>query len=139
MKCWIINLLFLCFWLQARVVLYKEGSEVHFLKFNATGTDTINWFSQEKLMSSSWTDLKSFSASRMQYFDIYGHRDVQRSFEVSKLYGGCGTDGGWLVITFSSLETICTWAKSDSITNIIYSEKTTSTNFNYGNRIYFLY
>ena len=139
MKCWIINLLFLCFWLQARVVLYKNGSKVRFLKFNAAGTDNINWFSQEKLMSSSWTDLKTFTASEMKYFDIYGHRGVQRSFEVSTLYGSCKNDGGWLVITCSGLETNCAWAKSGSLTNIIYSNKTTSTNFNSGNIIYFLY
>ena len=45
-------------------MLYKAGTEVCFRKFNAIGTDNINWFTQEKLMSSSWTDLKTSHASR---------------------------------------------------------------------------
>ena len=120
-------------------MLYEAGEEVRFLTFNATGTNNINWFSQKQLIRSSWTDLKTFKASEFRYFHIYGHRDVNRSFEISTLYSGCRTDGGWLVITSTISEPDCEWAKPNNVSSIICSAKTTKATFDHHGKImYFL-
>ena len=120
-------------------MLYKAGTEVRFLMFNATGTSNINWFSQKQFISSSWTDLKTFHASRFQYFHIYGRRKVKRSFEITKKYEDCKKDSGWLVITSNTSEPYCEWARRNKITSIVYSANTQSANFNnYGKIRHFL-
>ena len=55
------------FFFQARVVLYKNGNEVVSLKFKASATNDMEWFSLANLISSPWNDLKSAS---LQYFSI---------------------------------------------------------------------
>ena len=42
----------LAFFYEVRVVLYKNGSEVLSMSFNAVGTNRLKWFSQAKLLSS---------------------------------------------------------------------------------------
>jgi len=74
-------------------VLYSGGTEVASLKFNAVGTDKLSWFSQEKLVQSPWTDLKT--ATNLQAFSING---ADRIFEISGRYTGCSTDYGWFLI-----------------------------------------
>lgn len=39
-------------------MLYTGGKEVASLQFNVAGTDNINWFSQNNLVQSPWSDLK---------------------------------------------------------------------------------
>ena len=119
-------------------MLYKEGEEVRFLKFNATGMDNINWFSQEQLIRSFWTDLKTYKAPKWRFL-INGEPTVKRSFEITKQYGGCPADGGWLVITSTISETNCDWAKRNNVSSIVYSANTESVNFNrYGKIRHFL-
>ena len=119
-------------------MLYKAGEEVRFLKFDATGMDNTNWFSQTQLNRSSWTDLKTFGSVSGR-FDIRGHSEVSRSFEISTYYGGCQEDGGWLVITSTSSESKCKWARRNNVSSIVYSAKTTSAKFNnYGKIRHFL-
>ena len=77
------------------MVLYENGNEVVSLRFNATGTNNLNWFLQENLISSPWSDLKT--AANVQHFDLIGSFD--RYFELTRSYDGCGGDVGWLVIT----------------------------------------
>ena len=110
-------------------MLYKGGSEVRFLNFKVNGEDNINWFSQENLKSSYWNDLRNFA---LKSFTINGPSWIKRSFEISKQYGGCSNDAGWLVITDSSSE-VCSWGKrGNSGTNILYSNMTNFVNFQNG-------
>jgi len=44
---------------QIRVSIYKNGIEKAYILFNATGSTKENWFTQDRIISSSWTDLKS--------------------------------------------------------------------------------
>ena len=118
-------------------MLYKEGAEVRFLKFNATGMDRIKWFSQKQLINSSWTDLKTYQASKWR-FNIFGARKVKRSFEISTPYNGCGNDGGWLVMTSTISEPDCDWPKRNNVSSIVYSANRNSTNFNRGKIKHFL-
>ncbi|KAJ7340356.1 Saccharopine dehydrogenase [Desmophyllum pertusum] len=81
---------------EVRVVLYENGNELISLKFNASGTNNMDWFSQVNLISSPWSDLKT--ATNNNKFDIIG-RLLDRYFELSGPYTGCDSDTGWLVIT----------------------------------------
>ena len=109
---------------EVRVVLYKNGSEVLSMSFNAVGTNRLNWFSQAKLLSSPWTDLKN--ASHLLHFDISGSH--KRYFEITRNYGGCLTDQGWLVVRNGAcpLET----HGSSSSSSIRFSKLRTETNWN---------
>ncbi|KAL9952130.1 hypothetical protein ACROYT_G039340 [Oculina patagonica] len=93
---------------EARVVLYKDGSSVKELKFNAQGSDKLNWFSVDKLTENSWSDVKTEPRNS---FSIAGRED--RSFFINRNYGGCEVDAAnWTVtpngaITTSSALLMC--------------------------------
>ncbi|XP_044177099.1 uncharacterized protein LOC122959690 [Acropora millepora] len=114
---------------KVRVVLYKNGSEVLSMSFNAVGTNRLNWFSQAKLLSSPWTDLKT--ASHLQHFDISGSH--KRYFEITRNYGGCLTDQGWLVVGNGA----CPWEThgSSSSSSIRFSKLGTGINWNLFNDV----
>ncbi len=97
------------------MVLYENGNEVVSLKFNAGGTNNLNWFSQENLISSPWSDLKT--AQNLQHFDLTG--SYGRYIEISKPYSHCSTDSGWLVITSV---TDCAWETRVPVQSIQYSK-----------------
>ena len=101
-------------------MLYMGGTEVASLKFNAIGTDNLSWFSQDKLVQSPWTDLKT--ATNLQVFRI----NAGRTFEISDRYDGCPNDYGWLLITKS----YCTWETRLPQASILYSKLDTSVNWN---------
>lgn len=93
------------------------------LKFNAEGSDKLNWFSAAKLDDSSWTDVKSQPKNS---FSIAG-RD-SRNFYINRNYGGCARDAGWLGITY----THCGWEKHylPRRNVILYSKLSGYTNWN---------
>ncbi len=81
----------------------------------------MNWFSQNNLVQSPWTDLKT--ASNLQAFSIDGDA---RTFEISGPYLGCEDDSGWLLITQSH----CQWETRHPVPSILYSKLSTSVNWN---------
>ena len=84
------------------------------LKFSATGTKKVDWFSQANLISSPWNDLTT--AANLLIFNITG--EWNRYFEITKSYGGCSADVGWLVITGAG----CPWETRIAIPSILYSK-----------------
>ena len=84
------------------------------LKFNAKGSDKLNWF-----------DLRS---QPKNYFSIFGEPAHGRRFFINRNYGGCHADAGWLVVTGH----ICSWEKRFLPTKnaILYSKKSVCTNWN---------
>ena len=118
--------IFICsfFFFEVRVVLYKNGSEVLSMSFNAVGSDRLNWFSQAQLLSSPWTDLKT--ASTLRHFHITG--SYERYFEITHNYGGCDNDQGWLVVGNGE----CPWERhgSSNSSSIRFSNITRKTNWN---------
>jgi len=71
-------------------VLYERGNEVVSLKLNGSGTNRLDWFSQTNLISSPWNDLTTDAS--LQFFNLIG--GPKRYFDISKSYGGCGSDVG---------------------------------------------
>ena len=128
---YIVTCSFLFF--EVRVVLYKNRSEVLSMSFNAVGTNRLNWFSQAKLLSSPWTDLKT--ASQLQHFDITGSH--KRYFEITHNYSGCDNDQGWLVVGNGE----CPWERhgSSNSSSIRFSKLRRETNWNhFGKRFSFI-
>ena len=124
---------FVAFFFEVRVVPYQKGSEVRSMSFNAVGTDKLNWFSQAKLLSSPWSDLKT--ARYLIHFDITGSH--KRYFEITSRYGGCPNDKGWLVVGNGA----CPWERhgSSNSSSIRFSGLGTDTNWNnFGKRFSFI-
>ena len=110
------------------MILYEAGVAIKELVFDATGTDKLNWFSVGKLTSSPWTDLTS---QPRNYFTIQGdyHADGSgyRSFFISRSYGGCPSDDGWMATTQNT--GWCSW-DSTYKNKVVYSSLSTYTNWN---------
>ena len=106
---------------QARVALYKDGSELFSIMFDASSSNNQNWFTKDRVISSPWTDLKS---NLPQYFSITGANG--RRFYISGPHFSCDWDHGWLSIT----QHHCAFEKSLPITSFIYSSLQTNTNWN---------
>ena len=102
-------------------MLYHGGAEVASLKFNALGTDRLSWFSQNNIVQSPWTDLKT--ATSLQAFSIDG---AARMFEISDRYAGCAHDVGWFLIT----EHHCEWETRLPKASILYSKLDHKVNWN---------
>ena len=110
------------------MTLYENGNSKKELLFNASGTNNINWFSVDKLTSSSWTDIKT---EQRNFFSIQG--DCKglncRSFFINQRYSGCDSDWGWLAGSTSNIW--CSWeTDSAHIYNVLYSKLSTYTNWN---------
>lgn len=106
---------------EARVVLYTGGKLVKELKFNAHGSDKLNWFSNPKLTYSSWINIKT---EPNNVFSIAGLSE--RHFFINRSYGGCPHDYGWLAVTgwhcdwekhYLPLKNVVIYCKSPSYTN----------------------
>ena len=114
--------------LKARVVLYKIGKLMKELKFNAKGSDKLNWFSFSRLNQSSWTDMKT---QPNNYFSIHGDPGNGRHFLINSNYGGCLKDAGWMVI-IAKAPPSCDWEKRFQPRQnvILYSKRSALTNWN---------
>ncbi|XP_038063065.1 uncharacterized protein LOC119733765 [Patiria miniata] len=95
------------------------------LIFNGTGTDIHNWFTQERLISSPWEDVKSTTPN---YFSTEGFAANGRRFYMSKSHYACTYDRGWLVVKESLVGGDCDWEKNSteypSFPLILYSRST---------------
>ncbi|XP_078662610.1 uncharacterized protein LOC144906321 [Branchiostoma floridae x Branchiostoma belcheri] len=108
---------------------YKQGTEVRNLIFDGRNSDKLSWFSQERLISSPWTDLKTETTN---YFSIPGdtNPDYPRSFFINRNYGGCPEDNGWLVVVEDG---VCEWETLDQpAPRILFSRKSTHVNWTTG-------
>ena len=98
------------------------------LKFNAKGSDKLNWFSFSRLNQSSWTDMKT---QPNNYFSIHGDPGNGRHFLINSNYGGCSKDAGWMVI-IAKAPPSCDWEKRFQPRQnvILYSKRSALTNWN---------
>lgn len=124
---WAFTSLSFKLFLQARVVLYKQGKLMKELKFNALGSDKLNWFTHSRLGKSPWSDINT---QPKNFFSIGGMH--QRYFFINRNYGGCGADAGWMVVTVGIH---CNWEKhfqpSRDVQVILYSRLSGHTNWNH--------
>lgn len=85
---------------RVRLEIFKDNKIVGYMVFNGCDSNKLDWFSQERLINSSWDDL--------QYGSVLGELSIQgsnvgnRRFFVSKSHVGedsCMRDNGWFVST----------------------------------------
>lgn len=107
---------------QVRVALFKAGSVVKEMMFDATGSDKLSWFSRDKLTGTlPWADIKGSS----DHFSIKGDTTYSRRFFINKAYGRCTGDIGWMAIG----GTVCDWEKKFGHNAILYSKLSTAANW----------
>ncbi|VDI51648.1 Hypothetical predicted protein [Mytilus galloprovincialis] len=113
---------------QVKVVVYQNGVERVFLDFNGTGTDKTNWFSQERLQNSSYSDLKTANHGSNYYFSIEGSHYSPRRFYVNNNWGGCFMDAGWLLVS-EGRTFVCSYESHDKLV-LLYSPTSTYMSYN---------
>jgi len=90
---------------QVAFVVYKGGRPVAHVVFNGEGSDNLNWLSKDRIISSSFTDIKGASAN---IFSVVG--GGKRRFFMNKNYGGCSKDAGWFVAVDGDANDVsCSW------------------------------
>ena len=101
--------------------MYNGSIEVVSLTFNTIGTDKSSWFSQNNLLQSPWTDIKT--ATNLHAFSNEGDA---RMFEISYEYEGCPGDNGWFLITEQHrLGKVTATGKSNILKPAFYTENRT--------------
>tara|TARA_Y100000780_G_C13680005_1_gene415666 strand:- start:846 stop:1601 length:756 start_codon:yes stop_codon:yes gene_type:complete len=82
-----------------RVSMYLNGSETAYLEFDATGTTSTDFFSENNLIGSSNSGL--LSETQFNYFSIEGHEDtgINRNWFINSSYNGCPNDFGYFAVT----------------------------------------
>ena len=106
---------------ELRVEVITGTITAKVLHFDAAGSDTIDWFSPERVTMSSWTDLPtdpSWENGNGRFFSIQGINS--RTFYINAVWNGCPNDAGWLMVTTSNF---CFWEgrSADAPTEIMYS------------------
>lgn len=91
------------------------------MKFDAKGSDNVNWFQFDKLTQHPWSDI---ATAPRNLFTIETH--FSRSFIINSAYGGCPGDVGWMVITGPG----CGWEQHYGQNAVIYSKLAGRTNWN---------
>ncbi|MCC7384332.1 MAG: hypothetical protein IT384_20975 [Deltaproteobacteria bacterium] len=109
---------------EARVEVVTGTVTRKFVQFNLVGATPTSWFAADRHTASSWTDLPTnptFDNGGAQAFRIGGGR----SFYINRVWDGCPSDRGWLMI--STVDT-CYWeTRTGDPTDIIYSMLTTES------------
>ncbi|KAL3872545.1 hypothetical protein ACJMK2_035768 [Sinanodonta woodiana] len=111
---------------QVRFALYYNRTEVAYVIFNGTGSDKESWFSKERVLESSWTDL--MGTSQLIYFSIKGDYNLGRHFFIHEYYGGCPADRGWTATV--SGKSYCSFDIHPSYPGIVYARNQTKSTYN---------
>ena len=114
---------------DVRVHVYKGAPIAKFWKYDGKMSTSISWYTNTKLVQSSYTDLP---AGPFNFYSILGDgpNNAGRRFFINSTYGGCGVDQGWLNI--DSAPDPCTWETNNGMTpaiRILYSLAQTKTNW----------
>jgi len=98
---------------QVTLVLYGDrGQRLAHVVFDARNSDPVTWFSQGRILTSSWTDLTTLTTN---IFSIPGYAGwpgspYARSFHMNHVYGGCPGDEGWFTAVDAPADgTRCPW------------------------------
>ncbi|XP_038066528.1 uncharacterized protein LOC119736583 [Patiria miniata] len=97
---------------RVKLSLYNSSGVRAELIFNGTGSDIKSWFTQTRLISSPWDDLKSaqLTGGSGQFFSVDGDvNNLDRRFFINNYYANCDMDKGWLVVADSDATSKCSW------------------------------
>ncbi|XP_072017377.1 uncharacterized protein [Amphiura filiformis] len=112
------------------VLLDYTGVELVSLLFNGTGSNRLDWFSNDRLLVSPYDDIAS---ETQNYFSAEGHpvnEGVGRQWFINRNYGGCSVDSGWIVVAYDFTPN-CDWERKNvPKPNFLYSLRRTYINWN---------
>ena len=110
----------------ARVHVYTGGNVAKFWRYDANGTNSTNWFTNGRLVASSYSDLP---AGPFNYYSIAGDAGNGRRWFINQTYNGCPNDTGWLIV--DSLADPCTWESKNNMPalRILYAPGDTLVNW----------
>lgn len=113
---------------EVKYSLYKNGREKAYAIFNGTGSDLTNWFSQARLLDTSWTE--ALTTTTFQYVSIPGHAPTRR-FSMIVSYGGCPLDL-FFTVTITGPTFACNYDNPATFPQFLYSTSTTPSYFETG-------
>ncbi|CAL1535285.1 unnamed protein product [Lymnaea stagnalis] len=121
---------------QVAFIVYKNNTEVRRVVFDGRGTTNMNWFSQDRIETASWTDLKTetanvFSIDGWTYEKEFHH--LRRRFFMNHAYDGCPGDFGWFVVLDKGTFSDCPWEDYPVYPVFKYSTGDRYTNWTIGN------
>ncbi|XP_071083689.1 uncharacterized protein [Haliotis cracherodii] len=103
-----------------KVVLMKNSRVRSEIIFNGTGTNKMSWFSPNRVINSTWTDL---TTSSFMYFSITGHPNARR-FAIIHDYISCPEDLMWMmVIDGNDINHECLWDNPGNSPKFLYTTK----------------
>ncbi|XP_052233684.1 uncharacterized protein LOC127846468 isoform X4 [Dreissena polymorpha] len=110
---------------QIRVSIYNGGVEKAYILFNATGSTKENWFTSDRIISSTWTDLKTTTKELMS---LSGDANTGREFYISgHTSPGDSCDSfGWMMI---STKATCFYEAGDAKPTFYYAPGTGLANW----------
>lgn len=109
---------------KVKFAFFEDGKEVAHVMFNGKGSDSNNWFSKERIESSSWCDLRPNSATN--FFSIAGHSIYNRRFFINFKYDTCGNDQGHAVIIDPDAPSRpCMWERYATYPQFLYARTST--------------
>jgi hypothetical protein len=108
---------------DVRVSMMIGGKEVKFFKFDGRGSSVVNWFVPARLITTSYTDAGPTMTTN--HFSIAGDPGAHREWFISKAYGGCEVDSGWMVVDWAPDP--CAWESANPAVRILFAPGTTAT------------
>ncbi|RUS74921.1 hypothetical protein EGW08_017320, partial [Elysia chlorotica] len=93
---------------QVRFSLISGGLEVAYILFDGVGSNSTSWFSQDRVVKSSWPDLGSDSA--VETFDLFGMRVVPKLWRTFLIFGPaavCNMDQMYTMVIDQGSDSCC--------------------------------
>ena len=109
---------------DARIEVLTGTVTQKFINFDVSGSTHLDWFSPTRHTASSWTDLPTSPTWDNNADRAFRIGNI-RSFYINRIWGGCPSDRGWMMIT---TQTTCFWENTaNGPPEIIYSRLTTES------------
>ncbi|KAK3591397.1 hypothetical protein CHS0354_005319 [Potamilus streckersoni] len=120
---------------KVKMELYDDGRKVHELEFDGDTSNKTNWFSPQKLKSSSWTDLSGHFTG--DEFSVDGDDDDDHHWTIRNRKSRTCDEEGWLTIIDRPKNgrnrCLCNYEDVDEFPTVLYAKGPTKTKWSSGN------
>ncbi|XP_076470008.1 uncharacterized protein LOC143300296 [Babylonia areolata] len=108
-----------CKFQQIKVAVWNEGQEKANIIFDARNTDKMSWFDPQRIISSTYNDLRGAS---FNFFDMRGDASMGREFFINKDSSSCAGNG-WIMV---STQNNCFYERAGSKPTFYYAKGDTA-------------
>ena len=105
---------------KVKLAFFEHGKEVAYVSFDGRNSDNNNWFSKERVLFSSWSDLQP--NRDFNFFSIEGDQHYGRTFFINFNYGGCDNDRGHVATCDTTSKKCCKWDQHPVYPQFLYSK-----------------